>query len=151
MCNPDSGQTGEYPQLDWSICSRCVLSVVEGGRLRSVPRALAVDTTALNGSELAALKRAEHVGLRIVPIDGMRAEDRMAQLAHYCVRSSIALREVAVIAIDACDCDSMLEVGTAFALESAGYDACIAADRVFAPRSRGGLVEAIDAVCDLAR
>ena len=88
--------------------------------------------------------------MEIIALQGLRAEERAAQLVCVCKENKISLQEVAVIAIDACDLGPLLEAGTAFALESSGYDACMAADRVFAPRERGGLVEAINAVCDLA-
>ncbi len=89
--------------------------------------------------------------MEIIALQGLRAEERTAQLACACKENNISLQEVAVIAIDACDLGPLLEAGTEFALESSGYDACMAADRVFVPRERGGLVEAINAACDLVR
>lgn len=58
---------------------------------------------------------------------------------------------VAVVATSPADRDMLLAAGTAFALKGAGYDALVAADRMFPAREDGGLAQAVDAVCALAQ
>lgn len=74
---------------------------------------------------------------------------RLERLLRLCRDRGIPLRDVAVIAARPEDRSMMLEAGVAFALETAGYDVCSAADAVFPSRCRGGLAAAVDAVAAL--
>lgn len=78
-----------------------------------------------------------------------RGRLRLERLSSRCRELGILLRDAAVIATRPEDCSMMLETGTAFALETAGYDACSAADAIFPSRRRGGLAASIDAVAAL--
>ena len=75
-----------------------------------------------------------------------RARARVEHLAAFCAARGIAFQDAAVVASSPEDCPMLLEAGTAFALETAGYDARVAADAVFPVRAHGGLAAAIDAV-----
>lgn len=134
---------------DASRAVRQSFSVVDGGKVRPVPRLLVVGVETFTRSERDALARAHKFGVRALRPQGLRAEDRAAWLAHCCGELGVEFRNMAVVAIDPEDVGMMLEAGVAYALETAGYDACVVADRVLPSRARGGLVQAIDAVCDL--
>ena len=78
--------------------------------------------------------------------DFERARVRLEHLAAHCRKRRVSLRDVAVIASQPYDCPMLLEAGIAVALETAGYDACVASDAVFPARVQGGFAAAIDAV-----
>lgn len=75
-----------------------------------------------------------------------RGRVRLERFAACCSKRGVPLRGVAVIASQPYDCPMLLEAGTAVALETAGYDACAAADAVFPARDQDGLAAAIDAI-----
>lgn len=81
--------------------------------------------------------------------DFERGHARAEHLVALCRERGIPLRDAAAIAVHPYDCPMLLEAGTAFALESAGYDACAASDAVFPARDQGGLAAAVDAVMRL--
>lgn len=86
-----------------------------------------------------------------VPLDvtcsaAERGRLRSEYVSSLCHERGIRLRDVAVIAARPEDRSMMFEAGVAFALETAGYDTCSAADAVFPSRYRGGLAAAVDAV-----
>ncbi|MDY2777162.1 MAG: hypothetical protein SOU51_02110 [Collinsella sp.] len=64
-------------------------------------------------------------------------------LAACCGERGLPLRSVALLAASPIALGAMLEARWAGALKDAGREACLAADRVFAARSRGGLADAI--------
>lgn len=78
--------------------------------------------------------------------DLTRGQVRADRLVAFCREQGVPLRDVAVIACRPWDCPMLLEVGMAVALETAGYDACSAADAVFPARGEGGLAAAVEAV-----
>lgn len=78
-----------------------------------------------------------------------RGQLRLKHLSSLCRARGVLLRDIAVVAVRPEDRLMMLEAGVAFALETAGYDTCTAADAVFPPRRHGGLAAAIDVVATL--
>ena len=73
-----------------------------------------------------------------------------ATLADLCREHGCALVDAAVVATRPQDLPWLLEAHRALALAGAGYENEAAADRVFPPRSAGGLVQAIRYVGALA-
>lgn len=74
---------------------------------------------------------------------------RADELAGFVHERNMTLGNTAVIASEPVDRDMLMAAGVAYALETAGYDSIVAADRVCPPRDAGGLVQAIDALLRL--
>lgn len=142
--------------LDFDEALSGVLSGPSDDEARAIARALdagieiAVVTSA---SEQDARAMFERLSVTVsVLSDGAtaaaveRARVRIEHLAAFCTAHGIAFQDVAVVASCPEDCPMLLEVGTAIALETAGYDARVAADAVFPERRCGGLAAAIEVV-----
>ena len=118
-----------------STRSNSGFSVIEGGARKLL---LAVCVTAFTPTEIEA-HTALSSAIEVVPI----RDAEKSSLAALCRRHGCTLADAAVIATRPQDLPWLLEAHTALALEGAGYENETAADRVFPPRSAGGLVQAI--------
>ncbi len=96
-------------------------------------------------SETAALEPLSS----IVAIETLKKDDR--NLAKLCRQHACTLANVAVIATHPRDLPYALEAELTVTLKGAGYENEAAADRVFAPRSAGGLVMAIEYIRSLIK
>ncbi len=117
-------------------------SVIKGG-LRA--RLLVVCATNLTPEELdAAASLPASIAVEFATDDGP------VPLATLCRRHDCTIADAIVIATQPQDLPLLLEARAALVLKGAGYENEAAADRVFPPRSAGGLVQAIRYVGALA-
>ena len=119
-----------------------MFSVIEGGRIPCLLAICAAELTASEAAECAALP---------ADIEVMLIRETAARsLATLCRRHGLTLADTVVVATRPQDLPFTLEARVSLALKGAGYENEVAADRVFPPRSAGGLVQAIRYVGVLA-